>query len=92
MTDCWRVYNQLSFFGYLHDRINHKLHFIVPYDPLIHTQIIERLWKSFKEKYVNSNNFDYLCKMAKRFTIEKNLSLKLLCEKYEFLAQINQLT
>ncbi|KAI5152607.1 hypothetical protein ENBRE01_2956 [Enteropsectra breve] len=38
--------------------INYKLHFIDTDDPLIHTQTIERLWKSFKEKYVNSNNFD----------------------------------
>ncbi|KAI5148364.1 hypothetical protein ENBRE01_0270 [Enteropsectra breve] len=91
MTDCWKGYGQLSYFGYNHDTINHKKHFVDPDDPTIHTQNIERLWKTFKEKYANSNNFNYLCKAAKRFTIEKNLSLKLPCEKFEFLSQINLL-
>ncbi|KAI5152730.1 hypothetical protein ENBRE01_2961 [Enteropsectra breve] len=91
MTDCWRGYNQLGYFGYTHDRINHKLHFVDPENPLIHTQTIERLWKTFKERFVNSNNFNFLVKMAKRFTIEQNLSLKLPSENFEFLSQINLL-
>jgi putative N-acetylmannosamine-6-phosphate epimerase len=48
MTDCWRGYSQLCNNDYVHDTVNHKLHFVYPEDPLIHTQAIERLWEDFK--------------------------------------------
>jgi hypothetical protein len=43
MVDFWRGYSQLCNNGYVHDTVNHKLHFVDPDDLLIHTQTIERL-------------------------------------------------
>jgi hypothetical protein len=91
MTDFWRGYNSLVNFGYAHSKINHKLHFVDPDNPNIHTQNIERLWKSFKSKCVNTNSYDYILKSMRRFVFEKNMDLKLPYERFIFLTSINLL-
>ncbi|KCZ79063.1 hypothetical protein H312_03553, partial [Anncaliia algerae PRA339] len=49
ITDCWKGYKDLNLFGFEHFRINHSYHFIDPTDKNIHTQKIERVWKSVKK-------------------------------------------
>ena len=54
MTDEWRGYNELQKNGFPHSRINHTLHYIDPNEKSIHTNTIERLWRSLKE-FVGQN-------------------------------------
>lgn len=82
MTDMWRGYNDLSRLGFLHSKVNHRNGFVNPIDGNINTQMIERLWKSFKAKYRYNNNFDTITSKAKRFVFEYNLSLKTASSKF----------
>ncbi|CEF61588.1 Transposase, ISXO2-like domain-containing protein [Strongyloides ratti] len=49
ISDMWRSYSQVSDSGYEHLELNHKYNFV---DPLTnaHTQNIERVWRSVKER------------------------------------------
>ncbi|CEF60081.1 Transposase, ISXO2-like domain-containing protein [Strongyloides ratti] len=49
ISDMWRGYSQVSDSGYEHLKVNHKYNFV---DPLTnaHTQNIERVWRSVKER------------------------------------------
>ena len=49
ITDGWRGYSLLSKNGYEHSIINHNEHFVDPFNREIHTQTIERMWKSLKK-------------------------------------------
>ena len=49
ITDMWRGYWHLNDFGFYHFTINHKYYFVDPIDRSIHTQNIERVWRSLKE-------------------------------------------
>ncbi|CAI9728290.1 Hypothetical predicted protein [Octopus vulgaris] len=48
-SDCWHAYSYLRSMGYTHYQVNHSKHFVDPHSPAIHTQNIERLWKSLKK-------------------------------------------
>ena len=45
ITDGWASYRQLP----NHAAVNHSLHFVDPNDRLVHTNTVERLWRSAKE-------------------------------------------
>lgn len=47
-TDCWKGYNNLSQFGFVHKTVNHSLYFK---DPLtqVHTNTIEGNWSALKK-------------------------------------------
>ena len=49
ITDCWRGYANLSHYGWVHEQANHSINFVNPEDPDIHTQTIERVWKTLKK-------------------------------------------
>ncbi|KAG0425188.1 hypothetical protein DMUE_6051 [Dictyocoela muelleri] len=49
ITDEWRGYWGLEDIGFIHCRINHSVSFVDNEDPIIHTNTIERLWRSLKE-------------------------------------------
>ena len=52
MTDGWRAYRRLSENGDLeHHTINHSLNFVDPNYPSIHTQTVERMWRSLKKVF-----------------------------------------
>ncbi|XP_025017532.1 uncharacterized protein LOC112539323 [Tetranychus urticae] len=55
-SDGWAAYNCLSANGYYHDFVNHSENFLKPSDNNVHTQKIERTWKSFKEFLPKSSN------------------------------------
>ena len=48
ISDQWRGYLRLNSLGYLNMTVNHSAFFVDPYNPLIHTNTIERLWRSLK--------------------------------------------
>jgi hypothetical protein len=56
ISDCWRGYNSVQDLNYLHDKVNHSQNFIDPKDSTIHTQKIERLWKSLKQTILKQAN------------------------------------
>ncbi|CEF60069.2 Transposase, ISXO2-like domain-containing protein [Strongyloides ratti] len=49
ISDMWKGYSQVGDSGFEHLQVNHKYHFV---DPLTnaHTQSIERVWRSVKER------------------------------------------
>ena len=49
MSDCWATYSSLSQLGFTHRQINHSNNFVDPEDATIHTQYVERLWRSIKK-------------------------------------------
>jgi hypothetical protein len=57
-TDCWKGYANLSQDGFFHASVNHIYNFVSPIDRRIHTQNIERIWrslKSFMPKSIKAN-------------------------------------
>ena len=48
LTDGWRAYHQLP--G-PHDIVNHRLHFVDPNDPTLHTNTVEGSWANCKAKF-----------------------------------------
>lgn len=58
ITDCWRGYLNVECNGYFHYTVNHKYYFVSPENREVHTQKVERLWrtvKSYIPKNVRSN-------------------------------------
>lgn len=47
LTDGWQAYNQLA----NHQFVNHRLHFVDPNDPTLHTNTIEGTWAHCKAKF-----------------------------------------
>ncbi|MGL5902483.1 MAG: transposase [Cetobacterium sp.] len=48
LSECWRAYNTLQQHGYLHYQVNHR-HFFVHPQTDVHTQHMERAWRTYKE-------------------------------------------
>uniref|UniRef100_A0A0N5BBT9 DDE_Tnp_IS1595 domain-containing protein n=1 Tax=Strongyloides papillosus TaxID=174720 RepID=A0A0N5BBT9_STREA len=46
-TDCWKAYAQLGRYGYIHETVNHSLHFRYP-ETRVHTNTIEGTWLGVK--------------------------------------------
>ena len=49
ITDKWGGYNDLVKNNYIHLKINHSKNFVDPFNPLIHRQNIENLWKQLRK-------------------------------------------
>jgi hypothetical protein len=47
-TDFWASYTRLSEEGFFHSRVNHSYNFLNPEDKNVHTQKIERMWRTLK--------------------------------------------
>ena len=48
ITDCWGGYVNLGRAGFSHDTVNHSENFVNPNNISVHTQTVERLWKTVK--------------------------------------------
>lgn len=89
-TDSWRGYNALRSHGYDHHTVNHKYEFVRSDNPDIHTQTIERLWKTFKEKNIHGISFEIIVESAKRFVYVYNSGVKTNEERFNSLMQLNR--
>jgi hypothetical protein len=49
ITDCWRGYERLAEHDYTHQRVNHSENFVHPGDSTVHTNTIERHWRTLKD-------------------------------------------
>jgi transposase-like protein len=54
ITDCWRGYLNVERNGYFHYTVNHKYFFVSPENQEVHTQKVERLWRTVKS-YIPKN-------------------------------------
>jgi transposase-like protein len=69
LSDCWSGYNALAAHpDYEHWKVNHSLNFLNPEHQDVHTQTIERLWRSAKEK--NKKQFGTSRKMLDSYLCE----------------------
>ena len=70
ITDMWRSYRSLSQHGFIHDTVNHSLKFVDPNDSSIHTNTVERQWKSIKSLIPKECNgelrWTYVCEYVIR--------------------------
>jgi len=48
-SDCWKAYDRLNEYGYLHETVNHSENFIDP-ESRAHTQTIEFSWRPIKRR------------------------------------------
>ena len=75
ITDQWAAYNQLP----NHFTVNHRLHFVSPTDPTVHTNTIEGCWAHAKAKYrsmhgTSENLFDsYLQEFMWKRLFQENI-------------------
>lgn len=58
-SDCWCGYSTIRRHFEVYS-VNHRLHFVDPENPNVHTQNIERLWRTLKEgmRGVSNENYD----------------------------------
>lgn len=54
ITDCWKGYLNIDKDGFYHATVNHRYHFVNPENVRIHTQNIERVWRSLKSSIPKS--------------------------------------
>lgn len=79
ITDGWSSYKALGKNpNYTHASVNHSYNFVSPDDPTVHTQNIERMWRSvFKDANrkrhgtIRSMIDGYLCEGLWRLSLEK---------------------
>lgn len=68
ITDRWRGYYSLAAYGYFHDSVNHSFNFVDPNDESIHTQNVERMWKTLKSVIPKESKYEirwsYLCEFV----------------------------
>jgi hypothetical protein len=67
VTDCWRGFNDLNYPGFVHKTVNHSVNFVSPIDSTIHTNTIERLWRSLKKFVRGSRNMEELKTQLREF-------------------------
>lgn len=88
INDYWRGYNTIDRFSYLHDCINHSLHFVDPVDPIIHTNTTERFWRSLREGLPCNLTASLLKQKFKSFLVSYNYVVKNVSQKYNFLINL----
>jgi hypothetical protein len=48
ISDGWKAYKNVSQHGFSHNSVNNSLNFVDPTDPTVHTQRVERMWRTLK--------------------------------------------
>jgi hypothetical protein len=90
ITDCWSGYRDLNWCGFDHHSVNHSENFVDPNIPWVHTQNIERLWRSLKESInLKSNKMKSLLTEIRRFEFMHNFGAKTSVEKFNQLILLN---
>jgi len=70
ITEEWRRYSEYSTAGFWHVTINHSRYYVNPRDSSIHTNTIERLWRTLKERIPKNIS---MTRIAGRVKIFENL-------------------
>lgn len=84
MSDLWRGYRNIDILGYQHFNVNHSVEFVDRNNREIHTQNIERFWRTLKEKLPTVNSFELLKKHVNRIVFEYNERFNNSSEKFDF--------
>lgn len=85
ITDCWRGYNDLEALGYIHKKVNHKISFVDNSDSTIHTNTIERIWRSLKRFLKKNLRFENIKNAVLQFETLTNVKVKSVEDRYNFL-------
>ncbi|KAG0442160.1 hypothetical protein DMUE_0489 [Dictyocoela muelleri] len=84
ISDCWRGYNGLSDLNYTHYTVNHSINFVDPENQLIHTNTIERLWRSLKSNISKNTRLIVLKDKLILFEIKYNFHLQKTSDQFYF--------
>ncbi|MGL5708755.1 MAG: transposase [Aeromonas sp.] len=87
-TDCWKGYLKLNELGFIHETVNHSVNFVNPENREIHTNHIERLWRSVKKFVRGSNSLNDLEEKIIIFEVYNNLGLRKTWDKFEFILSL----
>ena len=60
ITDEWQRYSRLTECGYIHQTLNHSVEFVSSMNPEIHTNNIERLWRTLKNNVSRNTRLSQL--------------------------------
>jgi hypothetical protein len=74
VTDMWRGYNDVKNNNFEHLKINHSINFVDPINKEIHTNTIERAWRSVKEYIPNSIKASAYSECVQSDLFEKELA------------------
>ena len=85
ISDEWRGYLGLERLGFIHTRINHSRYYVHPDDNRIHTNTIERLWRTLRGFIPKSTRINGIPKKLKIFEITTNMGLKTVGRKFFYL-------
>ena len=96
ITDMWRGYNAIPRILkrgqpiYRHATVNHSQNFVNPKDPSVHTQNIERLWRSVKRrnKMQSGTHRHHLKGYIDEFIFRRHANINNLCVFDELLKGI----
>ena len=83
ITDCWRGYLNLAANGYYHATVNHSYHFVSPDDPTVHTQRVERLWRSIKNFIPRNARREFLESYGSAFAVQRLIGEEGKLKKFE---------
>lgn len=90
ISDMWPGYRDLNWCGFDHYSVNHSENFVDPNIPWVHTQHIERLWRSLKESInLKSNKLSSLKTEIRKFEFFHNFGAKSSSEKFKQLVLLN---
>lgn len=74
ITDCWRGYRDLSNIGFIHETVNHTFNFVSPSDPTVHTQRVERLWRTIKSFIPRNTRKEFLNSYGDAYLVDRKIS------------------
>jgi hypothetical protein len=89
ITDEWRGYIGIETLGFRHLTINHSRHFVDPNDRTIHTNGIERLWRSLKEALRNKITENNMEEKVLEFQQSWNSGAKSVAERFYWMIDLN---
>lgn len=75
ITDCWRGYLQILLNGFFHTTVNHSYNFVSPINPLVHTQRVERLWRTIKDFIPRNVRREFLESYGAAFKVSREIGI-----------------
>jgi hypothetical protein len=88
ISDCWRGYTDINSLGFNHVTINHTENFVDPFDNDIHTNTIERMWRSLKSTIPDSANEKSINSYLKKFVFDKYFGSRNSTQRFQALVNL----